>query len=69
MAAPSYRELASRNLGQAAEHINAMPNGNVASAEIKARAAHVQAIAAIATVQALLEIGDVLRDYLQRGDA
>ncbi|WP_394436282.1 hypothetical protein [Streptomyces sp. SGAir0957] len=66
---PSYRELAGRTLGQAAEHLNAMPSGHVASAEIQARAAHVQAIAAIATVQALLEIGDILRERLPRGGA
>lgn len=69
MAVPSYRELAERTLGEAAKHVNAMPSGNVASAEMQARAAHVQAIAAIAVAQALLEIGDVLRERLPRGDA
>ncbi|WP_434744658.1 hypothetical protein [Streptomyces sp. A-14] len=67
-AVPSYRELAGRTLDQAAEHLNAVPNGNVASAEIAARSAHAQAIATIATAQALLEIGDILREHLSRGD-
>lgn len=61
---PSYRELASRTLDQAAEDLNAIPQGHVASAEIQARAAKAQAIATIAAVQALLEIGDVLRQAL-----
>lgn len=61
---PSYRELASRTLGQAAEDLNAIPQGHVASAEIQARAAKAQAIATVAAVQALLEIGDVLRQAL-----
>lgn len=68
-AVPSYRELAGHTLGQAAEHLNAVPNGIVASAEIAARSAQAQAIATIAVAQALLEIGDVLRDHLKRGDA
>lgn len=67
-AVPSYRELAQRTLGQAASDLNAMPQGQVASAEIQARAAKAQATAAIAAVQALLEIGDVLRERLPRGD-
>jgi hypothetical protein len=65
----SYRELAQSTLSQAAQNLNAMPQGNVPTAEISARAAKAQAIAAIATVQALLEIGDVLREHLKRGDA
>lgn len=68
-AIPSYRELASRTLGQAADDLNAMPQGQVASAEIQARAAKAQAIATIAVAQALLEIGDILRERLPRGDA
>lgn len=68
-AVPSYRELAGRTLTQAAQHLNAMPSGNVASTEIKARAAHGQAVATVAIAQALLEIGDVLRENLTRGDA
>ncbi|GHC38146.1 hypothetical protein GCM10010348_76820 [Streptomyces anthocyanicus] len=65
---PSYRELAQRTLGQAAQDLNAMPHGQVASAEITARAAKAQAIATVAVAQALLDIGDVLRETL-RGDA
>lgn len=68
-AMPSYRELAARTLEQAAQDLNAMPQGNVASAEIQARAAKAQAVASVAAVQALLEIGDVLREHLNRGDA
>lgn len=64
-----YREIAERTLSQAAQDLNAMPQGNVASAEIQARAAKAQAIATVAVVQALLEIGDVLRESLTRGDA
>ncbi|MDX2838002.1 hypothetical protein PV377_03110 [Streptomyces ipomoeae] len=64
-----YREIAERTLSQAAQDLNAMPQGNVASAEIQARAAKAQAIATVAAVQALLEIGDVLRESLTRGDA
>lgn len=63
------RELAGRTLGQAAEDLNAIPEGRVASAEIQARATKAQAIAIIATAQALLEIGDILREHLTRGDA
>ncbi|MDQ0694209.1 hypothetical protein [Streptomyces sp. W4I9-2] len=66
-AAPSYRELAGLTLGQAAEHLNAVPSGNVASAEVTARSAHAQAIATVATAQALLEIGDILRELLSQG--
>ena len=67
-AVPSYRELAQRTLGQAAQDLNAMPQGQVASAEITARAAKAQAIASVAAAQALLEIGDILRENLKRGD-
>lgn len=66
---PSYREIAEQTLGQAAQDLNAMPRGNVSSVEIQARATKAQAIATVAAVQALLEIGDVLRDHLQRGHA
>lgn len=68
-AVPSYRELAGRTLAQAAQDLNAMPQGNVASAEIQARAAKAQAIATVSIAQALLEIGDVLRDKLNGRDA
>lgn len=61
---PSYRELASRTLQQAAQDLNVIPQGRVASAEVQARAAQAQAIATVAAVQALLEIGDVLREAL-----
>ncbi|MDX5563752.1 hypothetical protein PYK79_10855 [Streptomyces sp. ID05-04B] len=67
--APSYRELASCTLGQAADDLNSMPQGQVASAEIQARATKAQAIATVAIAQALLEIGDILREHLTRGDA
>lgn len=69
MAVVPYRELAGRTLAQAAQDLNAMPQGNAASAEIQARAAKAQAIATIAVAQALLEIGDILRERLPRGDA
>ncbi|MEU6990388.1 hypothetical protein ABZ953_06955 [Streptomyces sp. NPDC046465] len=66
---PRYRELASSTLSQAATHLNAIPTGNVASAEIQARATNAQAVATVAIAQALLEIGDILRENLRRGDA
>jgi hypothetical protein len=65
-AVPSYRELAQRTLGQAASELNAMPQGQVVAAEITARAAKAQAIATVAAAQALLEIGDILREHLKR---
>ena len=68
-AVPSYRELAQRTLGQAASELNAVPQGNVATDIVMAIATKAQAIAAIASAQALLEIGDVLRENLKRGDA
>lgn len=68
-AVPSYRELAGSTLGQAAEDLNAIPEGRVASTEVQARATKAQAIATVAVAQALLEIGDILREHLSRGDA
>jgi hypothetical protein len=65
---PSYRELAHRSLGQAASELNAIPQGNVATDIVMAISAKGQAIATIAAAQALLEIGDVLRENLKRGD-
>ncbi|MGW3427932.1 hypothetical protein ACWDHW_08245 [Streptomyces melanosporofaciens] len=67
-AVPTYRELAQRTLGQAASELNAIPKGQVNAAEVQARAAQAQAIATVAIAQTLLEIGDVLREHLQRGD-
>lgn len=64
---PTYRELAQRTLGQTASELNAIPKGQVNAAEVQARAAQAQAIATVAAAQALLEIGDVLREHLQRG--
>jgi hypothetical protein len=58
---PSYRQLAERTLDRAAEALNQMPQGQVRAEEIAARAGQAQAIATVAVVQALLEIGDVLR--------
>ncbi|MFE3429816.1 hypothetical protein [Streptomyces sp. NPDC059171] len=68
-AVPSYRELAARTLGQAAADLNAIPEGRVVTAEVQARATKAQAIATVAAAQALLEIGDILREHLNRGDA
>ncbi len=69
MTAPSYRELATRSLGQAAQSLNEMPVGVVSAAEIQSRAAKAQAIATISVAQALIEIGDVLRAVLLRDGA
>lgn len=66
MTVPSNRELASKTLGQAAAELNQMPQGRVQTAEIEARAAKAAAIATISVAQALLEIGDVLREALNR---
>ena len=68
-AVPSYRELAQRSLGQAASELNGIPNGNVHTDIVMAISAKGQAIATIAATQALLEIGDILREALKRGDA
>lgn len=69
MALPSYRELASRTLDEAAKLLNAMPIGQVNAAEISARASQAQAVATVAVAQALLEIGDVLRAaFVRDGD-
>jgi hypothetical protein len=65
-AVPSYRELAQRTLGQAASELNAIPQGDVHTDIVMAIGAKAQAIATIAAAQALLEIGDVLREHLNR---
>jgi len=65
MPAPSYRELAERTLGQAATELNNLPTGRVPTDIVMANAAKAQATATIAAVQALLEIGDVLREHLK----
>ncbi|MYW99941.1 MULTISPECIES: hypothetical protein [unclassified Streptomyces] len=64
MSAPRYRELAERVLDRASQQLSAMPQGTVSAAEIQARAAQAQAYATVAVAQALLEIGDVLRERL-----
>ena len=66
MSVPSYRTLAERTLDQVAREIDGMPQGTVSAAEIQARAAKAQALATVSVVQALLEIGDVLRQALTR---
>lgn len=65
-AVPSYRQLAEKTLGQAAAELNGLPTGRVPTDIVVANAAKVQATAAIAAVQALLEIGDVLSENLKR---
>jgi len=65
-AVPSYRQLAERTLDQTAQELNAMPQGTVSTHEIQARAAKGQVYALVAATQALLEIGDVLRENLKR---
>ncbi|WP_030599389.1 MULTISPECIES: hypothetical protein [Streptomycetaceae] len=59
-----YRTIAERTLDQAAAKVNEVPTGMAKADEIMARSAHAQAIATVATAQALLEIGDVLRAAL-----
>lgn len=58
---PSYRRLAEAILDQAAAELNQLPQGQVRTDVMMAHAAKAQALAQVATVQALLEIGDVLR--------
>ncbi|MGQ4343585.1 hypothetical protein [Streptomyces sp. SAS_275] len=58
---PTYRQLAEKTLGQAAAELNGLPAGRIPTDTVIANAAKTQATAAIAAVQALLEIGDVLR--------
>ena len=65
---PSYRTVAERTLGQAADELNSLPAGRVPTDIVVANAAKAQATATIAVAQALLEIGDVLREHLSRGD-
>jgi hypothetical protein len=59
---PSYRQISERTLGQAANGINEIPDGQVRTDAMLAHAAKAQAVAAIAIAQALLYIGDTLRD-------
>lgn len=66
MTVPRYRELAEKNLGAAARQLNAIPTGDVRADEFVARSAQAQASATVAVAQALLEIGDVLREALSR---
>lgn len=56
-----YRQLSRQSLQQAADRLNAIPQGPVNIAELQAHATVAQAIASIAIGQALIEIGDVLR--------
>lgn len=60
-----YRQLARQSLQQAADRLNAIPQGRIATAELQAHAVCAQAIATIATAQALIEIGDALRSLRQ----
>ncbi|MFI1166580.1 hypothetical protein ACH4UM_23990 [Streptomyces sp. NPDC020801] len=62
----SYRDLACRTLEKAGQALNEMPQGMVSAAEIQSRSARAQAIATVAAVQALIEIGDVLRAALRQ---
>lgn len=64
---PRYRELAQQTLGQATSELNAIPQGQVVATGVQARATKAQAIATIAAAQALLEIGDILREHLRGG--
>lgn len=64
-APPSYRQLAESNIDRAVQELRALPDGVHPSPVVAAAAAQTQAIATIALVQALLEIGDVLREAAQ----
>lgn len=66
MTVPSYRELASKTLEQAATELNQIPTGSISCAVLEAHSAKAAAIATISVAQALLEIGDVLRKALAR---
>lgn len=65
----SYRQIAEKTLDQAAAEIGKLPTGSTPTDIVIANSARVQALATVAAVQALLEIGDVLREHLRRGDA
>jgi hypothetical protein len=56
-----YRQLARQSLQQAADRLNAIPKGQIATAELHAHSAFAQAVATIAVGQALIELGDALR--------
>jgi hypothetical protein len=56
-----YRQLALKSLQQAADRLNALPQGQVYTAELQAHATMAQAIATIAIGHALIELGDALR--------
>jgi hypothetical protein len=60
---PSYRELAGKNLAQAAAELNGIPTGRIATDVMAAHAAKAQAAATIAVAQALLHVGDVLSQH------
>lgn len=64
-----YRQLARRSLQQAADALNAMPQGQVNALEIQSRAATAQAIATLAVAQALIDVGDVLREAVGKTES
>ena len=60
-ALPTNRDAAEANLVDALAQLGSLPSGTVRTDEMAAKAAMAQALATMATAQALLEIGDVLR--------
>jgi hypothetical protein len=63
---PSYRTLAGQNLEKSAGVLNGFPKQGVPPELAQAHFAHAQVIATIAVAQALLDLGDVLREGFTR---
>lgn len=62
-----YRDIAEDSLRLTKAAVDATPTGMVSCAELAAHSAKAQVFATVAVAQALLEIGDVLRQHLAEG--
>lgn len=65
---PTNRQAAEANLAEAKFALGSIPRGVVRTDEMVAHAAKAQALATMAAAQALLDIGDVLREGFTRSD-
>lgn len=63
---PTYRTLAERNLDKTGEMMRDFPERGLPSDLAAAKFAQAQALATVAVAQALLHIGDVLREGFTR---
>lgn len=59
---PTNRQAAEANLAEAHGELSSIPHGMVRTDEMTAHATKAQALATMAVAQALLDIGDVLRE-------